>query len=156
MKICIPSTDDKGLDSTVFDHFGRAPFFTLVEVESGDLEVMSNPDCHSGDPGHHGQHSCHHTGHLKGRGVDTVVSSGMGRGAFAGLNKAGIEVLIAGPGTVRDVVEAVKSGKAHPLDMDKTCGGGRGLGHGDGHVHGHARGHGDGCGNHHSHGHGHD
>ena len=131
MKICIPSTDDRGLESKVFDHFGRAPFFTLVETQSGKLEVMPNPDCHDGA---HGRHTCHHTGHLKARGVDAVVSGGIGRGAFAGLNKAGIEVLIAGPGTVRDMVERVKSGNARRLSLEQTCGGGR-------HGHGHGRSH---------------
>jgi predicted Fe-Mo cluster-binding NifX family protein len=128
MKICIPSSDDKGLESKVFDHFGRAPFFTLVAMESGELEIIANTDCHGGQ---HGQHACHHAGHLKGLGVDTVVSGGMGRGAIAGFNRSGIEVLVAAPGTVGQVVEATRNGKAQPFDMDNACGGSHR--HGDGH-----------------------
>lgn len=150
MKICIPSADDKGLESKVFDHFGRAPFFTLVELENGEIEVMPNPDCHSTDD--RGRHSCHHTGHLKARGVNAVVSGGIGRNAYAGLNRAGFEVLVADQPTVRDLVETVKNGGAQRLEMDRACGGGR---FGDGHGHGRGHGYGNRCGDghpHHEHG----
>jgi len=47
MKICIPTQDDLGLESQLFSHFGSAPFFTIVEVDSGDLQVMGNLGLHS-------------------------------------------------------------------------------------------------------------
>ena len=136
MKICIPSMDDKGLESKVSDHFGRAPFFTLVDTESNAMEVMVNPDCHHGGQG---QHSCHHSGHLKARKVEAVITGGMGRGALAGLNRAGIRVMVAGSGKVQDMVRSVQDGTARELQADMVCGGG------DGHRHGHGHGHGHGC-----------
>jgi predicted Fe-Mo cluster-binding NifX family protein len=140
MKICVPSHDDAGLESTMFDHFGTAPYYTIVDVESGELEVMGNPDCHGA------QHECHHAGHLKARGVDVVVSSGMGRRALSGLRDAGIRVLVVDTNRVADAVNAVKTGYAQPLSEDQACGGG------------HEGGHEGGCGehgHHHEHGHGH-
>ena len=134
MKICIPSMDDKGLESTVSDHFGRAPFFTLVDTESNALEIMANPDCHHGGQG---QHSCHHSGHLKARKVEAVVTGGMGRGALAGLNQAGIRVMVTAPGKVTDIVRSVQDGTARELQADMACGGGAGAGHRHGHGHGH-------------------
>lgn len=123
MKICIPSMDDKGLESTVSDHFGRAPYFTLVDTESNELEIMANPDCHEGGGG---EHSCHHSGHLKARKVDAVITGGMGRGALAGLNQAGIRVMVAGSGKVADMVRSVQDGSARDLVPEQVCGGGAG------------------------------
>ena len=129
MKICIPSMDDQGLESTVSDHFGRAPYFTLVDTETDQVDIMPNPDCHAGGHGH-GQGSCHHSGHLKARKVDAVVTGGMGRGALAGLNQAGIRVLVASPGTVAEIVRSVKDGTARDLQAEMVCGGGGGHRHG--------------------------
>jgi ArsR family transcriptional regulator len=122
--------DDQGLESNVSDHFGRAPFFTLVDTENNELEIMANPDCHHGG---HGQGSCHHSGHLKARKVEAVVTGGMGRGALAGLNQAGIRVMVTAPGKVTDTVRSVQDGTARELQADMACGGGAGHRHGHGH-----------------------
>ena len=131
MKICIPTSDDQGLQSTAFDHFGRAPFFTMVDIESGRLKVVANPSCHE----HHG--SCHHTELLEAHAVDAVVCRGIGRGAVAGLHAAGINVLVPADPTVSEIVKSVGAGEARPLSVEDACGGGRhrrrqraGAGHG--------------------------
>jgi len=46
MKICIPSKDPRGLSSEVFDHFGSAPWFTIVDTEEGKVRTIRNPNCH--------------------------------------------------------------------------------------------------------------
>ena len=46
MKICIPSKDHRGLSSEVFDHFGSAPWFTIVDTEEGKVRTIRNPNCH--------------------------------------------------------------------------------------------------------------
>ncbi len=46
MKIAVPSANDRGLDSEVSSHFGRTPFYTIVNVEDGEIrevEVIKNP-----------------------------------------------------------------------------------------------------------------
>ncbi len=169
MKICIPSQDDRGLESEVHDHFGSAPWFTVVDTESGEAESFRNPSCHRD----HG--SCHHVDTLRSRGVAAVVSSGIGRRAWNALDEAGIKVFSATTRKVGDLVIAVQAGDAEPLNLDSTCqghgshqhgegrgmgcghghGDGHGHGHGDGHGHGHGHGHGDGHGHAHVHGHGH-
>jgi predicted Fe-Mo cluster-binding NifX family protein len=137
MKICIPSRSDTGLESTIFEHFGTAPYYTIVDTECGEVEVLANPDCHQG------QHRCHHTGHLRARHVDVVVSGGMGKRALSGLRDAGIDVMTVEANCVADAVDAVKAGDARQLSEDTACGGRHGSG--EGHAHG-------GC---HDHGHDH-
>ncbi|HIE24584.1 MAG TPA: dinitrogenase iron-molybdenum cofactor biosynthesis protein, partial [Anaerolineales bacterium] len=46
MHIAISVENNKGLDSTVAHHFGRCPFFALVDVEGTEIqtiEVIENP-----------------------------------------------------------------------------------------------------------------
>jgi predicted Fe-Mo cluster-binding NifX family protein len=106
-----------------FGHFGRAPFFTVVDLEGGEVEVVRNPGCRQK------QHQLHHIHQLKGHRVDAVVCSGIGRRAWAALAEAGIEVL-DGPGkTVAERVEAVRSGAAHPMTERDSCGGPHGHQH---------------------------
>jgi predicted Fe-Mo cluster-binding NifX family protein len=37
MRIAVPSVDDRGLESEMSAHFGRAPYYTLVDVENGEI-----------------------------------------------------------------------------------------------------------------------
>jgi predicted Fe-Mo cluster-binding NifX family protein len=160
MKICIPSRDDRGLESEVHDHFGSAPWFIVVDTEHGTATSLRNPACHAQ------RGSCHHVDLLQEQGVAAVISAGMGRRALEGLNQAGIKVFSAMVGRVGDLVKAVEGGKARLLDLDETCGGpgprgwgmGRGHGAGGGCGHGHGQDHGHGHGRGHSHGsrHGHE
>lgn len=138
MKICIPTQDDLGLESQLFGHFGSAPFFTIVQVDDGDLQVVRNSGLHS-HPG-----SCHHVDELRANGIDAIACAGIGRRAFVGLQEAGIDVLLPEHGTVDKIVEAVRLGQLRKLSPDEVCGGGRpggaSSGHGRGRCHGHNRG----------------
>lgn len=128
MKICIPTVDDRGHASTVHPHFGSAPFFTLIEVDSGDLRSVANPACR------HEHGSCHHVGILGPHGVDAVVCTGIGRRALTGLREQGVEVLITDRTAVADVLAACRANAVRPLAPSEACGGGRHR-HGCGHRH---------------------
>ena len=137
MKLCIPSLDDRGLESQTVEHFGRAPWFTFVDTDSGAVESRVNPSCHT-HPG-----VCQHVDLLRALHVDAVAGVQVGRRAWQGLLDAGIEVFAAPAARVGDVVAAVKTGSVVAIDSRTACGG-----------HGHGHGHGDACG--HGHGHGHE
>lgn len=147
MKICIPTHDGRGLESRVHAHFGSAPWFTFVDTETGEAEAVENPAC-SASPG-----SCHHVGMLSRRGVNMVVSAGLGRRALAGLADAGIEVVVAPQRGVAEVVAMARAGELEPMKFEGACVGG--FHHGRGHGRGTGRGQGQGLGRGHRHGHGH-
>lgn len=146
MNICIPSQDDRGLESEVHDHFGSAPWFTIVNTENGQAKSVRNPSCHTS------MGSCHHVDMLRAKNVAVVVSSGMGRRAWSSLREAGITVRAAPARGVKEIVAAVKEGDAPPLALESACAGGHEHHHGRGR--GFGQGHGHGCGHdHHNHGH---
>ena len=131
MKICIPTQDERGLESEVYGHFGSAPFFTMVDSESGEVEVKQN------DNTHHGPGGCHPMRQFGSRAVDAVVCRGMGRGAIASLTEAGVQVLVLdqdGGLTVQDVLSAAREQRLKPFSEQDAC---RGHGHGGGHGHRH-------------------
>ncbi|MBO3754306.1 MAG: hypothetical protein FGF53_05460 [Candidatus Brockarchaeota archaeon] len=52
MRIVIPVEDDRGLDSRLSEHFGRAPLFLMIELDEGGRvlkqETMRNEGEHFG------------------------------------------------------------------------------------------------------------
>jgi predicted Fe-Mo cluster-binding NifX family protein len=127
MRICIPTEDEGGLQAQVCGHFGSAPFFTLVEVESGAVEVVGNQP-----PGGRSHGACAPLDGLSAHSIDAMVCQGIGRGAILRLQERGIRVLIAGPELgqrVEEVVEALNRGRlrdASPLDACEGHGQGGG------------------------------
>jgi predicted Fe-Mo cluster-binding NifX family protein len=125
MKICIPTMDDLGLEGKVSGHFGSAPFFTLVDTESGACEIIDK-----GGHGHdHG--ACAPVDLLKAHELDAVVCMGMGRGAIMRLGQAGLSIFFAESEKVSDVVAAAREGRLRALSPQDAC-----AGHGHGHGHG--------------------
>lgn len=116
MRICIPTEDDRGSESRVFNHFGTAPFFTIVDVETSRLEVVTTD-------GHHRQQRDHHIPELKAHHVSAVVCDRIGKRACAALRHAGIDVLAAVGGTVSDVLKAVNAGETSTILPADACGG---------------------------------
>lgn len=125
MKVCIPTLDGRGLDAAVASHFGSAPVFTLVDVETRRTHILANDET-CGD--HTG---CHSSGRLHRLGVDAVLCRGMGRQAFARLAEDGIAVFVVRDADVTAAMDALCTGRARLLTADSACGGGHGHGCGE-------------------------
>lgn len=115
MKICVPTTGDKGLEERAYGHFGSAPYFTLVDLETAQVEVVANKN------EHHSHGSCHPMASLLGKDVDAVVVGGMGRRAIEILNAEKIKVYKADGETVRGLVQAYKEGKLVEVSPEIAC-----------------------------------
>lgn len=136
MKICFPVTKNDGLESNVFEHFGSAPTFLVVDTDKNETTEQANQDL-----GHaHGR--CKPLKALAGKEVDAIVVGGIGKGALAGLKQAGLKVFLAQGGTVADNLASILMGELSELTPEMTCGGH--AGHGHGHTHGSQ--HESGCG----------
>ncbi|MBO8182904.1 MAG: NifB/NifX family molybdenum-iron cluster-binding protein [Archaeoglobus sp.] len=104
MKVAIPCMDDRGLDSFVSQHFGRARYFYIAEIEDGEIrgEVVELPfeDHMPGDIPRF----------LQSLGVDTVLAYGLGMRAQTFFNQMGIRVITGAYGSVREVLEGFLKG----------------------------------------------
>ena len=126
MKVCFPVEENRGLDSRVYGHFGSAPGFVVVDTETRELTAIDN-----GDRIHeHG--ACNPVAGLAGHKVDAIVVGGIGGGALAKLNGAGLRVFQAQEGTVADNVALFQELRLPEYQPGHTCGG-HGHGHGCSH-----------------------
>ncbi len=115
MKICFPVSKDEGIGSAVYNHFGSAPLFVVVDTASNSITVINNRDQH------HEHGACNPTKALDGYDVDAVVVGGIGSGALNKLNAMGISVHRAGAETVTENLQLLLSDQLHPITLQTTC-----------------------------------
>ena len=123
MKVSVPTRDENGLDGIVEQHFGRAPMYTIIDTETGEVKVISNDSEHTGGVGLPPEH-------LHKNGVDIMLCGGLGFKAVRMFEEYGIEVFVGAGGTVRDTYEAWKAGKLQNATAENAC---SEHGHGDHH-----------------------
>lgn len=129
VKICVPVTADRGLDSPVSGHFGSAPIYMLVDVETLHAKALSNARAV------HEHGACRPLEALAGHDIDAVVVGGIGAGALMKLQGAGIRVFRATAPTVAGCLEAFVKNEAEEIGPGGACGR-HGHGHDD-HDHAH-------------------
>ncbi len=117
MKIAFPTKTSAGLESVVFEHFGSAPSFILVDTETNEVTDIKNLDQH------HEGGQCQPLKALGNVAVDAVVAGGIGAGALKKLNTGGVTVYRAVAGTVGVNLDLIKSGKLPQFTMAQTCAG---------------------------------
>ena len=93
------------LDSQVSERFGRAPYFLIYDIDSGELEAVPN-DVGGGGAGVRAGMT------LANNGVEYLITGGgVGPNAHEALSSAGIKVIGFTKGTVKEVVERFKKGE---------------------------------------------
>ncbi|MDA8326790.1 MAG: NifB/NifX family molybdenum-iron cluster-binding protein [Nitrospiraceae bacterium] len=123
MKLCFPVATDEGLDSMVYEHFGSAPAFLVVDAETKEKKTITNNELH------HAHGKCSPLKAMGGAQVDAVVVGGIGAGALSWLNTAGIEVYKAFGATVRENLTLFEVHRLPRLDPSHTCAGHGGCAH---------------------------
>lgn len=116
MRIAV-AANGKDLKSEVDERFGRAPWFLIVDTETGDVEAIENDgiDQMSGAGPKAAQM-------IASRDVDCLVAGHCGPNAFAALAAAGVEVVLAPKTAVADAVAGVESGRLAPADRPDVGG----------------------------------
>lgn len=117
MKVCFPVEKSEGLHSTVYNHFGSAPYFLLVDTAANTVTPVSNADQV------HAKGACSPIKALGSQRVDAVIVGGIGGGALGKLNQLGIKVYRAQPGTIAGNLELFKAGQLTEYSAHLCCGG---------------------------------
>src|SRR5208337_1786135 len=115
MKICFPTETLQGLESQVFEHFGSAAGFVIVDTESKSVEEINNSDLH------HVHGMCQPLKALGGRQVDAVAVGGIGMGALMKLQAQGIRVFRVTPGTLGQNIEFIRKNNLPEFDASFAC-----------------------------------
>lgn len=115
MNVCIPVEEDRGTKSRVCAHFGSAPFFMIVDADTGSCRAIVNANQH------HNHGMCTPLASLQGESFDAMAVGGIGAGALNKLLSAGIEVYLSDQSNVERTIAAFKAGTLRPVTMDNAC-----------------------------------
>ena len=115
MKICIPTTDDRGLLSPLSPHFGRAPYLTVVDLVTGEVESVRNGQDHSG----HGH--CNPATRVREHRAEVVICAGLGQGALNSLTRSGVRVYLTGEKSWGEAIAAFTAGQTEEASPALVC-----------------------------------
>jgi predicted Fe-Mo cluster-binding NifX family protein len=106
IRVAVSADDRDGLDSVVSPHFGRCPYFVLVDLDSCDVRkvtAVENP--------YHGRHQPGQVPQfIREQGADVMLTGGMGGRAIGFFEQYGIQAVTGASGTVRRSLEQYLGG----------------------------------------------
>jgi len=115
MKVGFAVQTNLGIESKVYEHFGSAPAFIIVDTEGKGVLTVNNQDLN------HVHGTCNPVMALDGKSVDAMVVGGIGAGALTKLNALGIRVYEAGAPTVRENLALLGESKLQELSVYNAC-----------------------------------
>ena len=130
MKIAIVTEDGQSISQ----HFGRAPYYVVLEVEEGGVvkrelrdkmghrEFVGEEQGHpEGEPHGFGKQAGERHGRMAGAIADCsiLLAGGMGRGAYQSLKEAGIKAIITDIVDVQEAVDRYLDGTIKDLSAER-------------------------------------
>ena len=108
MRIAVSAENSYGLSSRVSPHFGRCPFFVLVDLQPdgtiGHVSTINNPFYGNHAPGQV-------PAFIHSQGANVMLSGGMGASAVSLFDQYGIEAVTGASGTVEQSLEDYLAGR---------------------------------------------
>ncbi|MCK9257006.1 MAG: dinitrogenase iron-molybdenum cofactor biosynthesis protein [Sulfurospirillaceae bacterium] len=119
MRLIFPTNENQGTLSLRGAHFGKAKFYTLVEIKEGkivDVEGIENPG--------HKEGGCQNAVlNIMSFNPDALIVSGIGGAPAAGFAKAGLDLYFDQESkTVKDSIELFLNGSLAKSKGEGTCG----------------------------------
>ncbi len=105
-RIALATEDNQGLTGQISQHFGRCPYYLIVEVEELEIvktENVNNPYYNSHAPGMVPQF-------INEQGADVMIAGGMGPRAIDMFTSLGIEAVSGATGNVGNILQAYLRG----------------------------------------------
>ncbi|MFZ2455123.1 MAG: NifB/NifX family molybdenum-iron cluster-binding protein [Candidatus Altiarchaeia archaeon] len=118
MKVAIPTEGKRGMEEQVSHHFGRAPTYTLIDTETGAVEVIENTSEHMGGTGLPPEL-------LQARGAEAILCANLGHRAIELFDQKGISSYTGAQGTVRDALSSWREGRLTRASEETSCKDGR-------------------------------
>jgi len=122
LKILVPVIDREGLASRISGHFGKAPYYAVIELDEEynvrNICFIENPRAMGYRPGEY----------FAQQGIDYVVigEGGIGVRALENLRRYGVEVLVTNGETLKEIIESIKEQGLKPY-TGRGCPGKHGL-----------------------------
>lgn len=117
MKVCFPVQKNEGLESRVYNHFGSAPVFVVVDAVTNTVSTIINRDQQ------HEHGACNPIAALNNEKVDAIVVGGIGGGALSRLNQSGIRVYKADGANIKENIGRFLAQQLQEYTLQQCCGG---------------------------------
>jgi len=107
MRVAISAENKNGLDSPTSHHFGRCPYYILVDLDGAEVKsvkAIDNPFFAQHQPGMV-------PGFINEQGVNVMISGGMGWRAIDFFQGYGIQVATGANGTVGETLGRYQRGE---------------------------------------------
>jgi len=114
-RIALATEDNQGLTGQISQHFGRCPYYLIVEVQGLEIvktESVNNPYYNSHAPGMVPQF-------INEQGADVMIAGGMGPRAIDMFTSLGIEAVSGATGNVGNILQAYLRGEISGVE---ACG----------------------------------
>jgi predicted Fe-Mo cluster-binding NifX family protein len=128
MRIAISLQTNNGLDSLVSEHFGRCPYFALVDLDGNEVQAIKVID----NPYYGGHQAGDIPQFIHQQQSNVMLSGGMGGRAIHFFQQLGIQAATGAAGTVRHTLENYLGGE---LRQAAPCAESVAHGHGSDHDH---------------------
>jgi predicted Fe-Mo cluster-binding NifX family protein len=106
IRVAVSADDGSGLDSVVSPHFGRCPYFIVIDLEGCEVQqvtAVANPYFSHHQPGQVPRF-------IRERDADVMLTGGMGRRAIGLFEQYGIQAVTGASGTVLRSLEQYLGG----------------------------------------------
>lgn len=107
MRVAFSAETNAGLDAPVAEHFGRCPFFALIDLDEEQLKavtVVANPFFPRHEPGQVPEF-------VHNQGANAIVTGGMGGRAAQFFEGYSIHPVTGATGTVRQALDRFQRGE---------------------------------------------
>ena len=112
VRIVVPVSDDRGIDAQLSQHFGRAPFYVVVDLDAEGRVISQRTVANTSE-------------HFGGVGLppdrilqlkpNALITYGLGSKALRIFQDAGVAVLRTEANTVKEVVKAYNNDELQEL-----------------------------------------
>ena len=114
MRIGIPVMDKNGYEYIIGQHFGRVPYFAIVDMEKKDISFIDNTSEHFGGMGAPPEL-------LRSNNVEIMLCMDLGRRAIRMFEEFGIEVYVGAVGTVKNAMDNFNNGNLEEATDKNAC-----------------------------------
>ncbi len=118
MRVVIPTNTPDGLMAKRGAHFGKAPFYVIVDIEGDEIKDVD----FTSNPGHSGGACGNAVENIKNLGADALIVSGIGPNPLMGFNQIGIKVYYDGESpVVEESIKKLIDGNLQEMSPDMSC-----------------------------------
>ncbi|MCF8001051.1 MAG: NifB/NifX family molybdenum-iron cluster-binding protein [Halanaerobiales bacterium] len=110
MKIAVTASNNNGFESEVNKHFGRSPFFAIVDTEVEEIELVKNSAAQASSGA-----GVQAAQLISDQGVEVLLSGSVGPKAYTALSSGNIKMYISQDETVHEAVKSLENNNLSQL-----------------------------------------